>query len=237
MARLRLFVKNADGERVYDFDRAEIVVGRDAAADVGIDDKKLSRRHCRFYEAVDGWRVADLESRNGTILNGTPVFDDRIREGDRVELGHVVCTVSFPRGVVEPTPVRSSVGRGAPEQLPLPVPRVRTEVEELRGEVRVLEHLVAVNAKMAELSDEDALLDAVLDAAVELLEARRGFLLLAADDHVVVLDRHASSMDAAALATVQLIGVAVTCAAFGSGKTLVAALSRSHRVKTRGSSN
>lgn len=33
--------------------------------------------------------------------------------------------------------------------------------------------------------------------------------------HVVVLDRHASSMDAPALATVQLIGVAVTCAAFG----------------------
>jgi transcriptional regulator with GAF, ATPase, and Fis domain len=49
-----------------------------------------------------------------------------------------------------------------------------------------MHHLVGVNARIAEAEDEDSLLDAVLDAAIDLLEAQRGFLLLAADDHVVV---------------------------------------------------
>jgi transcriptional regulator with GAF, ATPase, and Fis domain len=190
MSRLRLFVKSPDAERVYDFEKDEIFVGRDPAVDVELDDRKLSRRHCRFYEAVDGWRVADLESRNGTLLNGTPVLDDRVNEGDRIEIGQAVCTVSFPRGfdaaTSGPSSIQSSI-KGDPDAIFEPLaPPPKTEVEELRGEVRVLGHLVAVNAKIAELSDEDALLDAILDASVELLGARRGFLLLAADDHVVV---------------------------------------------------
>jgi len=186
MVQLRLFVKSPEGERVYDFDQDEIVVGRDPAADVELDDRKLSRRHCRFYRAVDGWRVADLESRNGTVLNGTPVLDDRIAEGARVEIGQAVCTVSFPRAAAEPTPIESSVKADPNQIFELPPRPKRTEIEELRGEVRVLEHIVAVNAKIAELSEEDALLDAILDASIELLAAHRGFLLLAADGHVIV---------------------------------------------------
>ena len=186
MPRLRLFVKSPDGERVYDFEKDEIFVGRDPAGDVELDDRKLSRRHCRFYAAVDGWRVADLESRNGTTLNGTPVLDDQLSEGDRVEIGQAVCTVSFPRAVVDSIPIVSSIKSDPSAPFEFPVPAPKSEVEELRGEVRVLEHLVAVNAKIAELSEEDPLLDAILDASVELLGARRGFLLLAAEDHVVV---------------------------------------------------
>ena len=94
--------------------------------------------------------------------------------------------MSFP-GASRPS--RRSVRRSPPIRsgaLFSPRRRPRRRSRTLRGEVRVLGHLVAVNAKIAELSDEDALLDAILDASVELLGARRGFLLLAAEDHVVV---------------------------------------------------
>ena len=177
MNRLRLFVKVPLGERVYDLERDEVVLGRDPVADVRLDDRKLSRRHCRVYRGSDGWHVADLGSRNGTAVNGTLVLDDRLREGDRIEIGRTTLLVGFPRAA----PAKPAETERPPSTTP-----VRSEVADLRREVRAMAHLMALNSKIGEVEDEDALLDAILDAAIELLEAGRGFLLLAAEDHVVV---------------------------------------------------
>src|SRR5439155_8547718 len=98
MPRLRLFVKVPVGERVYDLERDEVVLGRDSVADVRLEDRKLSRRHCRVYRGSDGWHVADLGSRNGTAVNGTLVLDDRLHEGDRIEIGRTTLVVGFPKG-------------------------------------------------------------------------------------------------------------------------------------------
>ncbi len=181
MAVLRLFVKVPDGEMIYDFDRDEVVLGRDPATDVYVDDKKLSRRHCRVYRGPEGWRIADLGSRNGTSRNGVLVLDDRVDEGDRIDIGKSSFTVSFPHAAAERAAGQVRVEPRARVTLP-----GRGEVSELRREVRALHHLVDLDAKVAQVTDEGALLDAILDAAIELLEAGRGFLLLAAGDHVIV---------------------------------------------------
>ncbi len=186
MARLRLFVKTPQGERVYDLDRDEVIVGRDPAADVSFDDRRASRRHCRLVRHVDGWRVEDLQSSNGTTLNGTPVAQARLTEGDRVGVGQALLTVSFPEVRDEVLTVARPVGSPVP-----PSRTPRDELSDLRREVRALSHLVAVNRRIAEAEEEGALLDAILDAAIELLEASRGLLLLSAEDHVTVRARAA----------------------------------------------
>jgi transcriptional regulator with GAF, ATPase, and Fis domain len=216
MPQLRLFVKVPDGEKVYDFDREEVVLGRDAGADVRLDDRKLSRRHCRVYRGPDGWRVADLGSRNGTSVNGVLVLDDALKDGDRIDLGRTSLTVAFPREAAERSPppaVRPALAaRGARPP--------RGETAELRHEVRALHHLVALDAKIAELVEEDPLLDAILDAAIELLEAGRGFLLLSADDHVVVRRaRLPGGKDLAEPAS--SMSVSVARAAIREGRTVV----------------
>src|SRR5438105_966988 len=179
MPRLRLFVKVPIGERVYDLERDEVVLGRDSVADVRLEDRKLSRRHCRVYRGPDGWHVADLGSRNGTAVNGTLVLDDRLHEGDRIEIGRTTLVVGFPQGAAADRPVTPV------HELPHAVAD-RADVVDLRRELRAMAHLISLNAKIGEVEDEDALLDAILDAAIELLEAGRGFLLLAAEDHLVV---------------------------------------------------
>ena len=179
MSRLRLFVKVPIGERVYDFVRDEVVLGRDTVSDVRLDDRKLSRRHCRVYRASDGWHVADLGSRNGTAVNGILVLDDRLQEGDRIEIGRTTIAVGFPNGPAAEMAVTTPAG-------PVPVIPDRADVIDLRRELRTMAHLVALNVKIGEVEDEDSLLDAILDAAIELLEAGRGFLVLAAEDHLVV---------------------------------------------------
>jgi len=65
-----------------------IVVGRSKDADLTIDDKLISRRHCELSAADDGVRVEDLKSRNGTSLNGHKFRGEVLaRPGDQIRVG------------------------------------------------------------------------------------------------------------------------------------------------------
>lgn len=64
------------------------VIGRDPGVEYSIDDPTVSRRHAEIIEAVDGWRVRDLGSANGTEVNGVRLIGDRsMREGDVIGMG------------------------------------------------------------------------------------------------------------------------------------------------------
>jgi hypothetical protein len=63
------------------------VVGRDAGCDVVIDNFQVSRRHCLLEVLERGVAVKDLDSTNGTFVNGAPVKDGTLYEGDRLSLG------------------------------------------------------------------------------------------------------------------------------------------------------
>lgn len=66
----------------------EVVVGRGPDCHVTIDDPMLSRRHVRIVLGDEGPTVEDLESRNGTQLNGAPLRGRAsLEDGDRIRLG------------------------------------------------------------------------------------------------------------------------------------------------------
>ena len=64
-----------------------MVVGRLSACDICLADANVSRRHAEFFRLDDEWFVQDLESTNGTRLNGQPVTRSRLKDGDVVEVG------------------------------------------------------------------------------------------------------------------------------------------------------
>src|SRR5690606_8408721 len=67
-----------------------IVVGRsEGHANIVIKDDRLSRAHCRFEPREDDWAVVDLDSQNGTFVNGRRVEDAVLRNGDIVTIGAV----------------------------------------------------------------------------------------------------------------------------------------------------
>jgi two-component system response regulator AtoC len=70
-----------------------IVVGRDFPAEIRIRDGRISRQHARFSLADGGVKVEDLESHNGTWLNGRRVRSERFCEGDELRLGSAVVTL------------------------------------------------------------------------------------------------------------------------------------------------
>ena len=64
-----------------------MVIGRLNACDICLSDINASREHAAFVREPDGWAVQDLESTNGTLLNGSPVQRESLVDGDVIEIG------------------------------------------------------------------------------------------------------------------------------------------------------
>jgi hypothetical protein len=63
-------------------------IGRDASCDLAIPDMSVSRRHAQLERTAYGWLLTDLESTNGTRVNGWRVRGQvPVRPGDLVSFG------------------------------------------------------------------------------------------------------------------------------------------------------
>ncbi len=94
---------------LYRIEKSSFVIGRSHEADLPIDSRKLSSRHCRIFFDGQVWNVADLGSKNGLKVNGRPTESSPLRHGDRLTLADDV-TLRFegpggPHGTL-------SAGRG-----------------------------------------------------------------------------------------------------------------------------
>ena len=91
VARLLL---ESGGERREIKVAGSVVVGRSQTAGVYLDDKTLSREHTKFYLENGKLFVRDLESKNGTYLNGALIKNTQpLKHGDRVKVGVATFTV------------------------------------------------------------------------------------------------------------------------------------------------
>ena len=74
-------------------DRNEVILGRALDADVRVNDSRASRMHARIsteYDEVTNethYRLKDLGSTNGTILNGKPIEEALLKDGDKFVIG------------------------------------------------------------------------------------------------------------------------------------------------------
>lgn len=65
-----------------------VTVGRSQDCDVVVGEETVSRFHAELCHGKEGgWTVRDLESLNGTWLNGTRVHEARVAAGDVLKLG------------------------------------------------------------------------------------------------------------------------------------------------------
>lgn len=64
-----------------------LLVGRDGSAGLRLPDSSVSRQHAEFVRHGNGFRVRDLDSTNGTHVNGELVRDASLDSGDTIRLG------------------------------------------------------------------------------------------------------------------------------------------------------
>ena len=84
------------GEGSYPLAEGDTVAGRDESADLVLASPTVSRRHARFERIASVVRVHDLESRNGTFVNGERITSRELGHGDELRLGNLALIVSLP---------------------------------------------------------------------------------------------------------------------------------------------
>src|SRR5260221_12144434 len=83
----RLNYQDGEAPQSYPFTLGEVVIGRSPDCQIVLKDFGISRTHARITVDDDGIRIADLKSKNGTQVNGVPVVEAPLKDGDKILLG------------------------------------------------------------------------------------------------------------------------------------------------------
>lgn len=82
------FLTWKDATRVQQVELGEfLTIGRDAGNQLILADEFTSGRHMRIERKSNGFMLRDLRSRNGTLINGTRVFEAMLNDGDTIRVG------------------------------------------------------------------------------------------------------------------------------------------------------
>ena len=79
----------------YELDEAAIL-GRLETNDIPVQDKKASRQHAKIFKHGQGYAIADLNSSNGTKVNGKTITKQVLKPGDEISIGYVHLRFEFP---------------------------------------------------------------------------------------------------------------------------------------------
>ena len=171
MEDARLELKGA-AERGMRIDKAPFLLGRRAESDFVLPYAEVSRDHAEIVGAGSGYAIRDRGSRYGTFVNEEPVTERALADGDRIRLGRSggAELVFRLRGAAASTTARDAGGEVA-------------AAADLRQVAALLEGLRALSSARV-LDDVLAL---VMDSAIAVSGAERGFIMLANGDGALEL--------------------------------------------------
>ncbi len=162
MPEARLEVTDALGRRVVPIAKAPFEIGRRETNDLRLAGSEVSRDHAEIVASADGsFILKDRASRYGTYVNGDQVTERPLAHGDRIRLGRsggaemvFLVTDSVPQAEKAST---------------------TTAIGDLRQIAALLEGLRALGSGRV----LDDVLSLVLDSAIDVSGAERGFIMLA----------------------------------------------------------
>lgn len=90
------------------------ILGRSKKASIQIQDKSVSREHARVFEREGSFYLADLNSSNGTFVNGEKTSLDALKPGDEIRLGAAVLKIALPEASDEAQSRKGSASEHSP---------------------------------------------------------------------------------------------------------------------------
>ena len=157
-----------DKGRVIPIPSDAVVVGRDPACQIALSDAQVSRRHFRLSRSQERWTLFDLNSSNGTLLNGEQVRSQTIKNGDIVILGETMIGFHLGDDVGE-QPQRLSDGGGDTQTITVNERalydhwELDEDVEDLKRARSDLEALYRVGREINSIRNTSELIPAIVD--------------------------------------------------------------------------
>ncbi|RME04613.1 MAG: diguanylate cyclase [Planctomycetota bacterium] len=168
-----LVINEGNHIRTEEFSQTTITIGRDPSNILRLSSKEVSRFHCQIQKVEDGYLITDLNSRNGTLVNGALVKGTYLQNGDSIQLGDVRLIFKFGSPAknqlvgIANTPQFKAIQQDHLEKLKLQAME--------RDQLLKLQEF---SIDIASLLEMDKLLLAVLESCFELLETDSGFVVL-----------------------------------------------------------
>ena len=79
-----------------EFQKPEIIIGRDPDSDISIPNETISLKHCKIFFHHKQWWANDLDSTNGSFINDNPIDSPVIiTNGDVLRLGNVTLSINI----------------------------------------------------------------------------------------------------------------------------------------------
>ncbi len=161
MPKPRLEVSDELGQRTIEVENVPFVIGRRVTSDLHLTNGEVSRDHAEIVKTGDSFEIRDRGSRYGTFVNGKEVEKTSLQHGDQIKLGRASgAELVF---LLSDAPAEDS--------------RKIAAVGEMHQVAVLLEGLRALSSGKV-LDDVLAL---VLDSAISVGGAERGFVMLADD--------------------------------------------------------
>ena len=168
----------------------EATLGRDPANAVSVIDPSVSRKHCLLRREEDGrFQIKDLDSRNGTLVNGMPVKTEWLHHGDEIATGDSVFLFlveeeerAVPASRVEfddSKPTAETKLIHPKEVVYLQPDRLLQDLPATSQVARNLNALLKISRVVHAIRDLEELQAQLLDLIFEVVPAGRGAILLA----------------------------------------------------------
>ncbi len=172
------------------------VLGRGVECDLPVGNVAVSRKHCRITRIGENFKLEDLDSHNGTLVNNQPVKTHVLKDGDRISIGNSYVVFLTRENDYLPD-VQAEFNDGSlilnstVKLFPF------HDTEEFSTDLGVL---VKLGKALNELKDTEALKRRFLEIILEFIPARHGAILFADENldepkHASVLSRDASDFE------------------------------------------
>ena len=108
-----VLLKKNGSHKIFSLPRSVTVIGRRHSCDLCIPLNSVSRKHCQLNREGEVLKIRDLESTNGTYLNGERINEAVVKAGDSIKIGPLTFVVQIdgqPQKVAEPDLAGGSSG-------------------------------------------------------------------------------------------------------------------------------
>ena len=175
---------------VFPLSDSETTIGREAKNAVCLNDASVSREHCVVNRTDDArFVLLDLDSFNGTFVNGTPVQEKELKHGDQVAVGDVLMffllhetesesafipPVTDEDDLNEQSTIRLEREHAVylrPEKLFAELPQVARVAKDLSA-------LLKISKAISSLRELESLQKELLSLIIEVVPAERGAIVL-----------------------------------------------------------
>lgn len=93
------------------------IIGRRHDCDLCIPLMPVSRKHCQLSQNKEALKIRDLDSRNGTFLNGKRIDEETLKAGDYIKIGPLTFLLQIdgePKEIVPPEQADRKPAQKAP---------------------------------------------------------------------------------------------------------------------------